>query len=372
MRAFNQIIHERVLPVPSPYDAYGRTSRHLDSETVWRLCSAPQIVERMMSLFGPDLMLWLSSFFHKGPASKDWPEEYPWHQDITYWNLEPSITLSAWLAVTPATVENGCVEVIPGSHKRILPTVTSTDQRYSVRFAGHRADPAAVDEGNKVSLLLEPGQFFLFTERTLHRSGPNYSAEPRTGISMRVTLPMVKSYNEYPCVLLHGKDDFGFNTFAQPPQGEPDLAKWPGGLPDARRFTFDRAVPGIGWHRCERVGVIPICWTGPGIESWIALRTNGGGDQRFRCRVLYALKQSILTSLQIRINDHPLSLHARPWGRGAEFEGEIPARVLGGSEVVQVSLQVDQVARPCDVDKKSADIRSLGLAVHAIEFEPIS
>ena len=93
MEDIRKVIYERVLPTPTPYDTYGR-ARYTDSETIWRLCSAPAIVDRMASIYGPDLLLWACSFFHKPPARG---VEYPWHQDVTHWFLEPSISLSAWI-----------------------------------------------------------------------------------------------------------------------------------------------------------------------------------------------------------------------------------------------------------------------------------
>src|SRR4051812_43799085 len=80
---------EKVLRTPSPYTSYFTQMRHLDSRTVWNLCSAPAIVDRMASLFGPDLILWYSNLFNKPPASPEQPGEYPWHQDRWFYQLEP-------------------------------------------------------------------------------------------------------------------------------------------------------------------------------------------------------------------------------------------------------------------------------------------
>jgi hypothetical protein len=370
MEDIRKVIYERVLPTPTPYDTYGR-ARYTDSETIWRLCSAPAIVDRMASIYGPDLLLWACSFFHKPPARG---VEYPWHQDVTHWFLEPSISLSAWIALTPATVENGCVEVIPGSHKRLLPTVKTADSRYDSRFDGQAADPAAVDERNKVPLVMKPGEFFLFNERTVHRSGSNQSREVRFGISARVTLPMVKSYHPWPCVMLRGKDSLGFNTYVEPPKGEPDIARWPGGLPDARKFTFDRAVPGLGWHLCEMAKDTPFCWTGPEKDSWIALRVAEGGDRRFRCRIISALEPDTMKNLRIRVNSFELPLQVRPWRPGgAEVEAYVPAHALEErGDIAQVSFHVNRTRRPCDVYRSNPDVRQLGVAIHEIELGLVS
>src|SRR5262249_25955511 len=132
-------------------------------------------------------------------------------------------TVSAWLAITPATVATGCMEVIPATHKQMVPWISEENSRYSKRFFGRMADPAHVNAENKVSMILAPGQFFLFTERTLHHSGPNYTPEPRLGLSLRVTVPAVQAQGKYPAILLSGEDRFGLNTYVQPPVRDPDV-----------------------------------------------------------------------------------------------------------------------------------------------------
>ena len=108
-------------------------SRHLDDRVVWDLCSRPAIVERMAALFGGDLILWRSNFFNKEPGDI----AVPWHQDQNYWPLEPVINISAWLALDDVTTENSCVQIIPGSHKRVVPHVKSVGK---VAFS-EMADP---------------------------------------------------------------------------------------------------------------------------------------------------------------------------------------------------------------------------------------
>ena len=75
----------------------------------------------MASLYGPDLLLWRTNFFIKEPGAK----EIPWHQDFNYWPLEPPIIISAWIAVDSATLENSCLQIVPGSHRKVVPHVES-------------------------------------------------------------------------------------------------------------------------------------------------------------------------------------------------------------------------------------------------------
>lgn len=190
-------------------------SRHLDSPLVWQLCSHPSIVQRMQALFGPDLVLWRSHFFDKQPGGL----EVPWHQDLNYWPLEPVINISAWVAITEAVVDNSCVQIIPGSHRTIVPHVPATAEQ----AFGEQADPSRIDLSKAIPMILKPGQFFLFTERLLHYSKANTSNKRRLGLAVRVTVPFVRVEHEklfkgHKCIQLAGNDPMGFNEMTSPPQ----------------------------------------------------------------------------------------------------------------------------------------------------------
>lgn len=199
----------------SPHKGCGfMQSRHLDSRLVWEICSHPSIVEKMASIMGPDLILWRSNFFNKTPGAKS----IPWHQDFNYWPLDPALNISAWLAIDRATVANSCVQIIPGSHRKIVPHIAAGDE-YQFK---ERAHPDHYDEGKAEMLELEPGQFFLFNERTLHFSEPNSSDERRTGLAVRVTVPFVKVHHDelfeaHRNIVLCGNDYMGFNKLQEPP-----------------------------------------------------------------------------------------------------------------------------------------------------------
>jgi ectoine hydroxylase-related dioxygenase (phytanoyl-CoA dioxygenase family) len=157
--------------------------RHLDNRTVYDLCAHPEIVERVASILGPDLLVWHSRVFHK----RDDDPPIPWHQDGAYWNLEPLVSVSAWIAIDRAGRDNACVELIPGSHQRRLPHMrTSTAGRF-----GHQADPDHVDASTAMPIELEPGEFFLFDTWLLHSSTANTSGRRRTALSVRYTTPDV-------------------------------------------------------------------------------------------------------------------------------------------------------------------------------------
>ena len=191
--------------------------RHLDNRAVYDLCAHPEIVERVASILGPDLLVWHSRVFHK----RDDEPPIPWHQDGVYWNLEPLVSVSAWIAIDRAERGNACVEVIPGSHLERVPHARiSTAGRF-----GHRADPDRVDASAAVAIPLEPGEFFLFDTWLLHSSAANASGRRRTALSVRYTTPDVTVAVQtlspmvpgYGVQVVRGQDRNRRNPVAPPP-----------------------------------------------------------------------------------------------------------------------------------------------------------
>jgi polysaccharide pyruvyl transferase WcaK-like protein len=370
MTHYQQAINDRVLTTPTPYCPFGLRIRHLDSKTVHELCSAPAIVERMASIYGPDLVLWNSNLFNKPPANPSRAEEYPWHQDYYNWKMEPVVNISAWLAITPATLENGCLEVIPGSHRQIIPPVVDTDPALSLRFGGIASDPSYVDESKKVSLPLLPGQFFLFNERLLHHSNPNRTQANRLGLAIRVTVPIAKVSESFPCILLRGQDTMGFNRYAPPPTGEPD-AEWLAALPPEHNFAFDRPIPGMGWHLLETDGTQRFAWTGLEPESWIDFRPVAGGDHVLRCEVIHRISAKAVDALRAYVNGQPVELQHQQNDDALILQARVPAAVLQSrTDRVRVLLAGSDLLRPCDLNPASSDKRSLGLGIRRIALTP--
>lgn len=216
MREMDQIIERQVFGTEGPSPGKRMQSRHMDCPIVYEIASRLGIVDRMASLFGPDLILWATYFFNKEPGGK----EIPWHQDLNYWPLEPLINISAWIAVDEATLENSCVQIIPGSHRKAIPHVSTP---HEAEF-DEMADPSYFDASQAVPMELRPGEFFLFNEKTLHFSERNRSQRRRRGMTMRVTLPIVRIDQEKPplhpghrAILLRGEDRMGFNRLCDAP-----------------------------------------------------------------------------------------------------------------------------------------------------------
>ena len=138
-------------------------------------------------ILGPDIVLWAMAFWYKEPHN----EKYiPWHQDAVYWPMQPRINLTAWVALGPTFKENGCLRLIPGSHRRWLDDEYRPLDKESAFAEGLREDQ--VDESKALDLEMAPGECVFFTEATLHGSNANTSDLPRVAYSLRFTTPEVK------------------------------------------------------------------------------------------------------------------------------------------------------------------------------------
>ena len=88
---------------------------HFDYKFICELAIHERIVDVIEELIGPDVMLLATHFFCKyGPKEKF----VAWHQDVTYWGLEPPDAVTAWYAIDDSDIGNGCMQVIPGSHHK--------------------------------------------------------------------------------------------------------------------------------------------------------------------------------------------------------------------------------------------------------------
>lgn len=152
----------------------------------YELATHPSIVNAIQQILGPDLVLWAMHFWYKEPGNGKF---IPWHQDINYWPMEPAINATAWMSLGYSIMENGCLRVIPGTHKKHIAHVALGDGN-SVFEQGLASD--AVDESKAVDLEMSPGQIAFFNEATFHGSEANDSNIPRVAFSVRYTTPEVR------------------------------------------------------------------------------------------------------------------------------------------------------------------------------------
>ena len=196
--------------------------RHFDLEFVWRMASHPTLISLMQELMGPDLLLLATDFFVKY-GSPDASAFVAWHQDVTYWGLEPPDAHTAWIAVDDSDVENGCMRVIPGSHRHGIVT-HGTSQRAGNQLSINQEIPdELVDSSSAVDLELRAGQISIHDGHLYHASQPNRSHRRRCGMTVRFIRPNVRQSTEnslgaaWRPILVGGEDRHGNFTLAQRP-----------------------------------------------------------------------------------------------------------------------------------------------------------
>jgi len=147
-----------------------------------------------------------------------------YHQDATYMGLEPQDSLTAWIALTESTRENGCVRVIQGSHLLDIQQHIDTFGEDNILTRGQQIEN--IDEEHALDIELEPGQMSLHHARTIHGSHPNKSVDRRIGIALQsFANPSTRQvHGEDYALLVRGSDDYGNFTKGPRPKVEVDLA----------------------------------------------------------------------------------------------------------------------------------------------------
>jgi len=140
----------------------------------------PRILDAVEQILGPNILCWASQFFAKDPGDNAYVS---WHQDGNYWGLSSVDVVTAWVALTPSTIESGCMNVVPGSQvRRVEHTDTYSDdnmlsrgQEIAVTVSPEEAKP----------IVLQPGQMSLHHVMIFHGSEPNRADHPRVGFAIR-------------------------------------------------------------------------------------------------------------------------------------------------------------------------------------------
>ncbi|MEU8523750.1 phytanoyl-CoA dioxygenase family protein [Streptomyces sp. NPDC048577] len=154
------------------------------NDAFWaRLVSDPRLVDIGEHFLGPSLACFTAHYICKPPYDG---QPVLWHQDGAYWKLTPMKALTVWLAIDESTTENGCLRMIPGSHKLPLHKPNLRADRPNMLFS--EADDDLVkqwaEEHGVVDIELNPGDVSIHHPHLLHCSEANTSPKRRCGLDI--------------------------------------------------------------------------------------------------------------------------------------------------------------------------------------------
>ena len=205
-------------------DADIKWRSHAYAHSPWfnDLIRHPRILDAVEDLIGPDILVWTSTFFIKEPHS---PTFAAWHQDATYFGLEPKESVCAWVALTDASQEAGCMEALSsrGAPRQFRHAALRLE--HSINRAGQTI-VEALDDSSPIAMSLPAGSFSLHHELAVHRSAPNHAAHRRIGIGLNYipTHVCVDGLVRLRAMLVRGRDTYGHFDLIEPPSAERDAA----------------------------------------------------------------------------------------------------------------------------------------------------
>jgi len=165
---------------PEHVHAKNRNNTHLAFKCMDELAHHPCILDVVEDLIGPNISLWGTVLFIKEPSSSAFVS---WHQDATYMGMNNNNVVTPWIALSPSTLETGCMTMIPGSHRDHIVEHIDTFEENNILTRGQQVRDVDVSKG--VDLILRPGQMSLHHGEIIHGSQPNRSDKRRIGLALQ-------------------------------------------------------------------------------------------------------------------------------------------------------------------------------------------
>ena len=209
---------ERLLAlVPEGMKADEMCQWHGYDRFLYDLCMAPRLLDYVEDLIGPDFFLWGTHFLAKQPRD---PTPVLWHQDAFYWALDPKEAVSVWVAFTDSVQENGCLRVVPGTHRAGLLKHRVSDNAQP-QGLWLQMEEGEFNPEEAVSLALKAGQISLHDNHIVHGSQGNRTDRWRIGLSIRYSPTHVRCdlqvWPTFVAFLARGRDRLGLNPPGAPP-----------------------------------------------------------------------------------------------------------------------------------------------------------
>lgn len=155
----------------------------ITKDAFWvRLVSDDRLLNVAEKFIGPDIGLFASHYIAKRPHDG---KAVPWHQDGSYWPLEPMEVITFWLSLDRSDEENGCMRVIPGTQRKKLMSSEDYVAQDENQLFSHAMDASTIDESEAVSMILNPGDISIHHPNVIHGSHANGSPRWRRGLTIR-------------------------------------------------------------------------------------------------------------------------------------------------------------------------------------------
>lgn len=203
-----------------PIGGAQRSKSHLLFTWVDALMRNDVLLDAVEDLIGPDILCWNTLFWVKEAGSKTFVS---WHQDLNYWGLDTDDLITVWLALSPATLESGCMRVLPQSHRGDMMPHEDKFEADNLLTRGQEIS-VEVDDAKTVAMPLAPGEMSLHNGRLAHASGPNGSTDRRIGLSLHYmptnTRQIIGDWDS--AALARGEDRYGHFTHTPRPRQDFD------------------------------------------------------------------------------------------------------------------------------------------------------
>ncbi|MEM0991162.1 MAG: phytanoyl-CoA dioxygenase family protein [Pseudomonadota bacterium] len=221
-RGYRAALEAHEKDIGGPLQAAMRHQTHLLFTWCDQLIRHPKVLDAVEEVIGPNILCWVTNFFIKEPNT---PDFVSWHQDATYWGLEPADQiLTAWVALSDAPVASGSMKFLAGSHRdgQIAHTDTFHENNLLTRGQEIAVD---VDEADATDVPLKAGEFSLHHVLLAHGSHPNTTDDRRIGLAIRYIPTSARQTKlRDAAVLVRGVDEYGHFDLLDGPKADLDDA----------------------------------------------------------------------------------------------------------------------------------------------------
>ena len=186
-----------------------KSKTHLYFEWANQIIKNDKIISNVKEILGENLYCWNSLIFYKSARSKKFVSM---HQDQNYWGIKHDKALTVSLALTESNVDNGCLKILPYSHKENF-SHENFESRDNMLARGQSISLDIKKKNNLENIELKPAHCCIFHGNIVHGSGQNNSLKPRFLYSMRfLTTDNVvnKKFYYNDATLVSGKDNFNY------------------------------------------------------------------------------------------------------------------------------------------------------------------